>query len=133
MLVHRDASAVKDTIVAINSIFQSIKQSVDLFDAEKSKVRTIAYCSYRDFFLGHSPNENTKQLYIQMCYLKFQNSYAICDLGLSITKRLASREEDFQGLIASVPLPAMIYKPCQKEEGNDSMVSYPAQKQVSFL
>lgn len=48
MLVHRDedlkseagASTVKDTIVAITSIFQSIKRSVDVFDAAKSKVRT---------------------------------------------------------------------------------------------
>lgn len=59
-----------------------------------------------------------------MCLLKFQKSHAICDLGKSITKRLATREEDLQGFVVSVPLPPMIYKPCQKEEENDSVVSY---------
>lgn len=58
------------------------------------------------------------------CELKFQNSHAICDLGLSLTKRLATKEEDFQGLIASVPLPPMIYKSCKKGEEDGSMVSY---------
>ncbi|KAF3451892.1 hypothetical protein FNV43_RR07988 [Rhamnella rubrinervis] len=96
MLVHRDedvkseasTNAVRDSILAILSIFQSIKCSEDIVDAAKSK-----------------------------------NSHAICDLGLSITKRLASKEEDLQGLTASVPLPPMLYKPYEKKEGEDSVTS----------
>ncbi|XP_048323371.1 sister chromatid cohesion protein PDS5 homolog A [Ziziphus jujuba] len=94
MLVHRDeevksepsTNALKDSIFAIVSIFQSIKCSEDIVDAAKSK-----------------------------------NSYAICDLGLSITKRIVSKEDDSQGLTASVPLPSMLYKPYEKREGEDSM------------
>lgn len=54
-----------------------------------------------------------------------QNSHAICDLGLSITKRLAPKEYDVhvQVLIASVPLPPTMYKPYEKKEGDD-VVSY---------
>ncbi|CAL5409349.1 unnamed protein product [Camellia sinensis] len=54
---------------------------------------------------------------------KSKNSYAICDLGMSITKRLAQKEDDLQGLIVSVPLPPMLYKPCEKKEGDDPLVS----------
>lgn len=52
-----------------------------------------------------------------------QNSHAICDLGLSITKRLAAKEDDLQGLTASIPLPSMVYKSFEKKEGDDSVVS----------
>lgn len=55
-------------------------------------------------------------------FSNFQNSHAICDLGLSITKRLAPKENDLQGLPASVSLPSMLYKPYEKKEGDDSMV-----------
>ncbi|XVF26230.1 hypothetical protein REPUB_Repub13aG0281300 [Reevesia pubescens] len=51
---------------------------------------------------------------------KSKNSHAICDLGLSIMKRLAYKEEDFQGLIQSVSLPPLLYKPYQIKEGEDS-------------
>lgn len=54
--------------------------------------------------------------------LTLQNSHAICDLGLSITKRLAPRESDLQVLTVSVPLPSMLYKPYEKKEGDDSAV-----------
>ncbi|XP_062088082.1 sister chromatid cohesion protein PDS5 homolog A [Humulus lupulus] len=96
MLVHRDEDVkseasnnmLKETIFAIISIFQSINQSEDIVDAEKSK-----------------------------------NSHAICDLGLSITKRLAPKDYDAQGLTASAPLPPMMYKPYEKKEGDDSVAS----------
>ncbi|THG11358.1 hypothetical protein TEA_018860 [Camellia sinensis var. sinensis] len=52
---------------------------------------------------------------------KSKNSYAICDLGMSITKRLAQKEDDLQGLIVSVPLPPMLYKPREKKEGDDPL------------
>ncbi|GLU20621.1 hypothetical protein SLE2022_368110 [Rubroshorea leprosula] len=52
---------------------------------------------------------------------KSKNSHAICDLGLSVTKRLAHKEDDFHSLIQPVSLPLMLYKPYEKEEGGDSM------------
>ncbi|KAK9935847.1 hypothetical protein M0R45_012722 [Rubus argutus] len=54
---------------------------------------------------------------------KSKNSHAICDLGLSITKRLAPKETDLQVLTVSVPLPCMLYKPYEKKEGDDSAAS----------
>lgn len=50
-----------------------------------------------------------------------QNSHAICDLGLAITKRLLQKDVDMQGLSHSVSLPPIIYKACEKE--NDLKVS----------
>ncbi|XP_004293403.1 PREDICTED: sister chromatid cohesion protein PDS5 homolog A [Fragaria vesca subsp. vesca] len=55
--------------------------------------------------------------------VKSKNSHAICDLGLSITKRLAPKEIDLQVLTTSVPLPSMLYKPYEKKEGDDSVAS----------
>lgn len=52
----------------------------------------------------------------------FQISYAICDLGLSIIKRLALKEDDLQGLTVPVSLPAILYKSKEKK-GDDSVVS----------
>ncbi|XP_022142523.1 sister chromatid cohesion protein PDS5 homolog A isoform X2 [Momordica charantia] len=52
---------------------------------------------------------------------KSKNSYAICDLGLSIMKRLALKEDDSQGLTDSVSLPAMLYKTKEKKEGDESV------------
>lgn len=49
-----------------------------------------------------------------------QNSHAICDLGLAITKRLLQKDVDMQGL-SSVSLPPILYKACEKE--NDLKVS----------
>ncbi|KAM6585541.1 hypothetical protein CsatB_012543 [Cannabis sativa] len=52
---------------------------------------------------------------------KSKNSHAICDLGLSITKRLAPKEYDTQDSTTSVALPPMMYKPYEKKEGDDSV------------
>ncbi|KAE8689816.1 Calcium-dependent lipid-binding (CaLB domain) family protein [Hibiscus syriacus] len=52
--------------------------------------------------------------------MKSKNSHAICDLGLSIMRRLAYKEEDLQGLIQSVSLPSLLYKPYERKEGEDS-------------
>ncbi|KAI8001944.1 Protein C2-DOMAIN ABA-RELATED 11 [Camellia lanceoleosa] len=56
---------------------------------------------------------------------KSKNSHAICDLGLSIIKRLAHKEDDLQESIVSVSLPPVLYKLRDKkgEEGNDPLVS----------
>ncbi|TYI64358.1 hypothetical protein E1A91_D09G082900v1 [Gossypium mustelinum] len=51
---------------------------------------------------------------------KSENSHAICDLGLSIMKRLAYKEEDLQGLMQSVSLPPLLYKPYERKEGEGS-------------
>ncbi|XP_039070317.1 sister chromatid cohesion protein PDS5 homolog B-like isoform X1 [Hibiscus syriacus] len=52
---------------------------------------------------------------------KSKNSHSICDLGLSIMKRLAYKEDDLQGLIQSVSLPPLLYKPYERKEGEDSL------------
>lgn len=52
---------------------------------------------------------------------KSKNSHAICDLGLSIIKRLAPKEYEVQGSTASVPLPPIMYKPYEKKEGDESV------------
>ncbi|KAL5769361.1 hypothetical protein ACOSQ2_016144 [Xanthoceras sorbifolium] len=54
---------------------------------------------------------------------KSKNSHAISDLGLSITKRLAQKEEDLQTMIAPVSLPTMLYKQFEKKEDDDSLAS----------
>ncbi|GFZ03348.1 binding protein [Actinidia rufa] len=54
---------------------------------------------------------------------KSKNSHGICDLGLSITKRLAQKEDDLQGSIVSVSLPPMLYKPHDKKEVDDPLVN----------
>ncbi|KAM1124110.1 sister chromatid cohesion protein PDS5 homolog A [Malus sylvestris] len=54
---------------------------------------------------------------------KSKNSHGICDLGLSVTKLLFPKENDLQGLPASIPLPSMLYKPYEKKEGDDSVAS----------
>ncbi|XVF75159.1 hypothetical protein PTKIN_Ptkin13bG0164900 [Pterospermum kingtungense] len=50
---------------------------------------------------------------------KSKNSRAICDLGLSVMKRLGYKEEDLQGLIQSVSLPPLMYKQYERKEGED--------------
>ncbi|XVE87621.1 hypothetical protein DITRI_Ditri19aG0002600 [Diplodiscus trichospermus] len=52
---------------------------------------------------------------------KSKNSHAICDLGLFILKRLSYKEADLQGLIHSVSLPPLLYKPYERK-GEDSQV-----------
>ncbi|KAG4143844.1 hypothetical protein ERO13_D06G217750v2 [Gossypium hirsutum] len=49
---------------------------------------------------------------------KSKNSHAICDLGLSIMKLLGYKED--AGLIQSVSLPPILYKPYERKEGEDS-------------
>ncbi|XP_044461448.1 sister chromatid cohesion protein PDS5 homolog A isoform X2 [Mangifera indica] len=54
---------------------------------------------------------------------KSKNSHAICDIGLSIIKRLSQKEDYMQEMISSVSLPPMLYKPYEKKEGDDSQAS----------
>ncbi|XP_075505571.1 sister chromatid cohesion protein PDS5 homolog A-like isoform X1 [Primulina tabacum] len=53
---------------------------------------------------------------------KSKNLYALCDLGMSIIKRLASKEIDPQNSSASVTLPPVLYKLVEKKEDGDSLV-----------
>ncbi|KAL3521808.1 hypothetical protein ACH5RR_014642 [Cinchona calisaya] len=53
---------------------------------------------------------------------KSKNLYAVCDLGLSITKRLSPKEEDLHDVSASVPLPATLYKSHETKEAGDKPV-----------
>ncbi|CBI33245.3 unnamed protein product, partial [Vitis vinifera] len=53
---------------------------------------------------------------------KSKNSHALCDLGLSIIKRLVQKQDDVQGLTSSITLPPILYKLCEKE-GDDSVAS----------
>ncbi|KAI9095981.1 hypothetical protein K1719_026128 [Acacia pycnantha] len=53
---------------------------------------------------------------------KSKNSHALCDLGLAITKRLVQKDVDLEGLSSLVSLPSMLYKVCEKKEGDDSLV-----------
>ncbi|KAI3870579.1 hypothetical protein MKX03_022772 [Papaver bracteatum] len=43
------------------------------------------------------------------------NSHAICDLGVSIIKRLSLKQDAVAESVKSVPLPAALYKPCEKK------------------
>ncbi|CAL1352064.1 unnamed protein product [Linum trigynum] len=47
---------------------------------------------------------------------KTKNSHAVCELGLMIVKRLASKEDDVQVLASPVTLPSLLYKPYEKKE-----------------
>jgi sister-chromatid-cohesion protein PDS5 len=51
---------------------------------------------------------------------------------LFVTKRLAPKEDDLQGLTASVPLPSVLYKLFEKKEGDDSVVSSAKNSVVLF-
>ncbi|GFP93461.1 sister chromatid cohesion protein pds5 homolog b-b [Phtheirospermum japonicum] len=53
---------------------------------------------------------------------KSKNSYALCDLGLSIVKRLAPKQDDPQDSSVSVILPSVLYKPVEKKEDNELLV-----------
>ncbi|KAL6562372.1 hypothetical protein OROGR_003379 [Orobanche gracilis] len=53
---------------------------------------------------------------------KSKNSYALCDLGLSIVKRLAQKQDDPQDSSASVNLPSVLYKPFENKEDNELLV-----------
>lgn len=54
-----------------------------------------------------------------------QNLYALCDLGMPIVKRLASKQDDLDDLSASVTLPSGLYKQLAKKDKNDSPVCMP--------
>ncbi|CAM8985985.1 unnamed protein product [Rhodiola kirilowii] len=49
---------------------------------------------------------------------KSKNSHAICDLGISIIKRLAQKEDAISDVISPVTLPSVLYKPLAKTEEN---------------
>ncbi|KAL3850966.1 hypothetical protein ACJIZ3_012848 [Penstemon smallii] len=51
-----------------------------------------------------------------------KNLYALCDLGLSVVKRLAPKQDDLQESSASLTLPPLLYKPLEKKEESDSLV-----------
>lgn len=53
--------------------------------------------------------------------MNVQNSHALCELGLAITKRLVQKDVDFQGLSHLVSLPPLLYKASEKE-GDDTLV-----------
>ncbi|XP_057765095.1 sister chromatid cohesion protein PDS5 homolog A isoform X2 [Salvia miltiorrhiza] len=53
---------------------------------------------------------------------KSQNLYALCDLGMSIVKRLDANQDDLDDSSASVTLPAGLYKQRTKKDENDSPV-----------
>ncbi|XP_041989798.1 sister chromatid cohesion protein PDS5 homolog A-like [Salvia splendens] len=53
---------------------------------------------------------------------KSQNLYALCDLGMSIVKRFVPNQDDLHDSIASVTLPAGIYKQRTKKDDSDSLV-----------
>ncbi|KAL0443057.1 UNVERIFIED_CONTAM: Sister chromatid cohesion protein PDS5 [Sesamum latifolium] len=54
---------------------------------------------------------------------KSKNLYALCDLGMSILKRLAPKQDDLQGSSESVTLPSVLYKPLVKKDENDLLVN----------
>lgn len=54
--------------------------------------------------------------------MNFQNSHAICDLGLAITKKLVQKDVNLQELSHLVSLPTMLYKAHEKKEGDETMV-----------
>ncbi|XP_027920522.1 sister chromatid cohesion protein PDS5 homolog A-like isoform X2 [Vigna unguiculata] len=53
---------------------------------------------------------------------KSKNSHALCDLGLTITRRLVQKDVDLLGLSHLVSLPPMLYKASEKE-GDDTGVT----------
>ncbi|XP_010243945.1 PREDICTED: sister chromatid cohesion protein PDS5 homolog A-like isoform X2 [Nelumbo nucifera] len=55
--------------------------------------------------------------------VKSKNSHAICDIGMSITKRLAQQQDGLKELTSSVPLPTSLYKSVENKEGVDSLTS----------
>ncbi|KAG6583667.1 Sister chromatid cohesion protein PDS5-like B, partial [Cucurbita argyrosperma subsp. sororia] len=64
---------------------------------------------------------------------KSKISFAICDLGLSIIKRLAQKEDDFRGLTASISLPSMLYKTKEKKGGEDSVADQTESEAKTWL
>lgn len=50
-----------------------------------------------------------------------QNSYALCDLGVSIIKRVAENQDELQES-TPVALPPVLYKTLEKEDENGLLV-----------
>ncbi|KAJ9180800.1 hypothetical protein P3X46_009007 [Hevea brasiliensis] len=96
ILVHKDEDAKSES--STNREKENISAVVSIFESIKSSEDTVD--------AGKS-----------------KNSHAISELGLSITKRLAQKEDDIQMLASSVSLPPKLYKPREKKEGDDSMAS----------
>ncbi|KAF2288817.1 hypothetical protein GH714_015036 [Hevea brasiliensis] len=94
ILVHKDEDAKSES--STNREKENISAVVSIFESIKSSEDTVD--------AGKS-----------------KNSHAISELGLSITKRLAQKEDDIQMLASSVSLPPKLYKPREKKEGDDSM------------
>jgi len=60
------------------------------------------------------------------CWCSYENtqiSHAVCDLGLSIAKRLVNDQSDISGMDTSLTLPPFLYKPAEKKEGENIVVS----------
>ncbi|KAL2483907.1 hypothetical protein Fot_45351 [Forsythia ovata] len=86
-------------------------KSDDRFSKEKESISLL-----NSIFLSIKRSEDAFDA------IKSKNSYAVCDLGLSIIVRLAPKHEDLQDLGALVVLPPMLYRPPEKKEGNDLLV-----------
>ncbi|KAL2467066.1 hypothetical protein Adt_42917 [Abeliophyllum distichum] len=86
-------------------------KSDDSFSKEKESISLL-----NSIFLSIKRSEDAFDA------IKSKNSYAVCDLGLSIIVRLAQKHKDLQDLGASVVLPPMLYRPPEKKEGNDLLV-----------
>ncbi|GAB2298992.1 hypothetical protein Dimus_033068 [Dionaea muscipula] len=53
---------------------------------------------------------------------KSRNSHAICELGISLMKRLGQAMDGHQVRVSSVSLPPLLYKPIEKKGENDAEV-----------
>ncbi|KAG9448592.1 hypothetical protein H6P81_008557 [Aristolochia fimbriata] len=80
---------------------------------------------------GFSPNKETLYAVVSIFYSimhsedyvdvkRTKTSQAICDLGLSITKRLICKKDDFTDYTTTFSLPSALYKPLEKKEGDNS-------------
>lgn len=54
---------------------------------------------------------------VSLFFFFYQNSHAVCDLGISIIKRLAQKEE-IVSEVTLVILPSVLYRPVAKNEEN---------------
>jgi sister-chromatid-cohesion protein PDS5 len=67
--------------------------------------------------------ENIKRSVDNVDMKKSKNSHAICDLGLSIIKRIGQKQDDLPESSASVSLPLQLYMPREIKEGDDPLVT----------
>ncbi|XP_068637108.1 sister chromatid cohesion protein PDS5 homolog A-like isoform X2 [Aristolochia californica] len=85
---------------------------------------------YEEGKSGSSPNKETLYAVVSIFHsIKNSEDYvdgkstkishAICDLGLSITKRLICMEDGFTDYTTTFPLPSALYKPLEKKEGDN--------------